>query len=135
MELLIRLYKNEPELEENEYLFKMRERDSMGFLAKPNKGDKLPPKKFRDWGHRYCDDKREPCQIFIVEQTLCKGWKVEDYRRGESADWVRVIHPDGYKLEIKTVDFFFDLLPNININRGKIKEPLIWKNGELKLKK
>lgn len=134
----MRKFNGETELADNEYLLKVDKRpvyygdsdkefEVVGFLAKLNKGNKLPPKPFIDWGGR------KNLEVNIVEQNLRKGWRVADYRRGTSADWIVVEHPDGYELEIKTWDFI-ELLNKVTVTKGLIKEALRWEEGELKLK-
>ena len=132
-----RPYTNETELADNEYVLKIDERydGTVGFLAKLNKGNKLPPKPFLDWGKKVSYPERVVTEldIWIVEQNLCKGWKIDKrYRRGESQDWIRVVHPDGYILEV-TTGHFIQLVPKLSIIKGKITQALRWDNGELKL--
>jgi hypothetical protein len=132
----MREFNNETELAENEYLLKIDARydGTVGFLTKLNKGNKLPPKPFLDWGTHvsYPDKIVTTLNTWIVEQNLCKGWKVEGYRRGESQDWIEVVHPDGYILEITTSQFL-ELVPKISIIKGKITQALRWDRGVLKL--
>jgi len=130
----MRKFLNETELAENEYVLKIDERynGKIGFLTKLNKGNKLPPKLFLDWGGTRWE--KVELETWIVEQNLCKGWQVaDDYRRGESQDWIVVIHPDGYKLEITTCNFM-ELLQGISVIKGKITQALRWDNGKLNLK-
>jgi hypothetical protein len=145
----MREFNNETELAENEYLLKIRiekewttysgvviPESKTGFLSKLRKADKLPPKSFMEWGKGYDHSikgyvDRIP-DTWIVEQNLCKGWRVDTYRRGTSADWIVVTHPDGYNLEVKTSDFM-ELLSKISIIKGKITQALRWDRGVLKL--
>jgi hypothetical protein len=145
----MRPFNNETELAENEYLLKIREDEGWsygnivvedsktGFLTKLNKGNLKPPKPFLDWGKIYMHSLNTYVdhipEIWIVEQNFCKGWRLGDYRRGTSADWIVVTHPDGYDLEVKT-NHFMNLVPYITITKGLIKESLKWNNGELILK-
>lgn len=146
----MRKYNGETELKENEYLLKIRnepewttwsgaivEASQTGFLTKLRKADKKLPKKFEEWGHRYNYESKSHEDVtpdtWIVEQNLQKGWKIDAYRRGTSADWTVVLHPEGYTLEIKTQNFM-DLVSKVTITKGLVKEALRWVNGELKLK-
>jgi hypothetical protein len=131
----MRVFNNETELLDNEYLLKLS--GGKGFLTKLNKTNNLPPKNFLTWGvkrkHIAGDYVVvEDPTIEIVEQNLCKGWKIGDYRRGESADWTVVIHPQGYSLEIKTKDFM-ELIPKVDIQKGIIAQALRWDREILKL--
>lgn len=146
----MRKFNGETELKENEYLLKIRNEaewttwegkvipaHQTGFLTKLTKADKRLPKKFEEWGVRYNQELKAKedtiPDTWIVEQNFQKGWKVDTYRRGTSADWTVVLHPEGYSLEIKTQNFM-DLVGKITITKGLIKEALKWDNGELVLK-
>lgn len=116
------------ELGENQYLLKIRPHDKFGFLSKINKTGKIP-KLFSEWGNnRYNKDQDLP--IYIYEETFNSGWKIVDFRGGESRDWAVMIHPQGFKLEIYAENFLEIILQN-NLIKGEIIGEFKWEANKL----
>ncbi|WNN12386.1 hypothetical protein MA9V2_137 [Chryseobacterium phage MA9V-2] len=150
----IRKYEDGMTLGEHEYLLKVNNTfieypefcAKSGFLTKLNAGNKKPPKKFLDWGNEYTHRKnpnnnysyiREHLyspEIFVVDQSeFRRGWALLGYRSGESQDWVKILHPDGYILEVHAKHFYDDILPRVTIDLCKIMAEMRWVDGKLEL--
>ncbi|WIC41344.1 hypothetical protein MA9V1_080 [Chryseobacterium phage MA9V-1] len=116
-----------------------------GFLTKLNAGNKKPPKKFLDWGHvydytindygySYSRKHLYSPEIFVVDQSkFRRGWALLGFRSGESQDWVKILHPDGYVLEVHAKHFYEDILPRVTIDLCTIMAEMRWADGKLEL--
>jgi len=118
-------------LEDNEWLIKVEpdytQEDNnegfyaAGFLAKYNK-DGTVPQNFKNWRG---EDKG------IHKEDFNKGWKLFSIRAGKSQDWVVLIHPLGFTLEVRAYDFLEDVLPKITIVKGEILEACRWEGKKI----
>jgi hypothetical protein len=120
-------------LAEDEYVLKVRParnntENPTGFMAKLTQKGELQ-KSFKDWNGGCWGDK-EQLPIFVVKETFKTGWKLESWRFGMSQNWARVIHPDGYTLEIYLTDFL-DIVLNNTITNGKIDGMFKWRSSKL----
>lgn len=127
--------KNLPEytggtLAEDEFLLKVR--GDTGFMTKLNQDGSIPVA-FKKW----TDD---PAVIF--KEIPREGWKIVSVRAGKSQTWGRVVHPEGFILEIyaystytrnrKDVGYtMMDLINNFTVMKGEIIGKLSWKDNLL----
>ena len=115
------------ELKDDEYLLKIYDRSSsaasyiLGFMTKLNK-DGTVPKAFERWQPNYRDTVKD---TFIMTETFKPGWKVHSYRTGKSQDWVKLVHPDGFIIEVYMEDFF-EILADTSIIDSEIMGSFKW---------
>lgn len=121
-------------LNENQWLLKVRNNDNVGFLTKLTQKNELP-KAFAEWSvidivkdEGLISWNRQKIEdIFIVDEDFSDGWTIsiskDSYRIGKSQQWVKLIHPLGFILEITMDNFFTDVLSYINLGKltGKYK--------------
>ena len=129
MEKVIEELLHEYELEEAQYFLKMQPRtkrvpgtwDSIvdktkpnyGYLTKCNKDGSLP-KLFKEWGYKL--------DTFLFKEEYRNGWKINGSRRagrGDGVSWIELLHPEGFTVEIRGLDFV-DLLKTIKTDNGLI---------------
>lgn len=118
-------------LEQDEYVLKLRGARSnnefpTGFMSKLTKKNELM-KSFEDWGKSYHESDPE---IFVYKETFKTGWRLESWRFGESRNWARMIHPDGFALEIH-LENFLTLVHNYTITNGVIDGIFKWEDKKL----
>lgn len=142
------LYEEGYELKEDEYLFKIRyqhENVDTGFLTKFNQNGSIPIA-FKDWGvsvywdtgdslpsqHNRVETKMP--KIYVFKEEFRSGWKLNSWRFGKSRNWVSLIHPEGFTLEIHLSKFLNIVKDNIIIN-GEIQGKFKWIYSDLIRKK
>ena len=124
-----RIYEDGYSLNENEYLLKIRKGSSYsykvndilivphtGFLTKLTKKGLLP-KSFDSWNQFYRSNEKLP--IYIVEEDFKSGWQILNFRIGESQQWVVLLHPDNYTIEIYLSNYL-EISKNITIINGEL---------------
>ena len=114
-------------LKENEYLLKVCEDRSLGFMTKLNQ-DGSVPKAFLNWSPNYRNVSVK--ETFIFEETFREGWKVVTYRSGKSQDWVKVKHPLGFDVEIYMKNFF-SIMGSTTIENKEIIGKFKWNKNQL----
>lgn len=127
-----RIYEPGYILEEDEFLLKIREYPSshypnVGFLSKFTQKGEIP-KSFENWGTSYHQQIKLP--TYVVKEIFKHGWRVYNYRSGKSQDWAKLIHPDGYTIEIYLSNFF-DIIKENDIKDGYIIGKFKWDNHKL----
>jgi hypothetical protein len=120
-------------LGEDEYVLKIRPARNdheypTGFIAKLTKKNELM-KSFDEW-NGWGWGNPEPLPVFVYKETFKTGWKLESWRFGESRNWARMIHPDGFALEIYLDDFLKIILTH-TITNGVIDGIFKWENKTL----
>ena len=147
-------YEEGYKLAENEWLLKIRPTDETvnilyrkpptGFYAKLAKDGTLQ-KSFDDWGDDFEYDysqsdlyhlnatrkvfKKLP--IYVVEEKFRSGWKLHEWRFGQSQNWASLIHPDGYTLEVYLKDFL-EIIKKHTLVNGELKYDLFkWDKHKL----
>lgn len=129
-----RLYKVGELLAEDEFLLKTvttsygKYKFFKGFLTKLTQKNEVP-KSLLNW-HTKDPITHNPVEIFIVKETFKSGWKINDYRPGQSQNWAELIHPDGYTIEIY-LDDFFKIIKENNVLGGEIIGKFKWNNHKL----
>jgi len=141
----MKLYEEGYKLAENEWLLKIRPGDelmdgtfepSTGFYAKLNKDGSLQ-KSFLEWGESYKWDYSgctlvsgsprkkllTSLPIYVVEEKFRSGWKLYEWRFGQSQNWASLIHPDGYTLEVY-LSKFLAIIKNHTLVNGELKYDL-----------
>lgn len=129
------LYKLRPyepgyKLKENEYVLKVRNESGetpTGFLAKMNKDGSLQ-KSFVDWGTYYGSGPVLP--IYVFEEKPRNGWKLHQWRFGQSQNWATLIHPEGFTVEIYLTDFL-EIVKTHEMRYGEIVGSFAWDNKRL----
>lgn len=117
-------------LEEDEYLLKIREKDKVGFLTKLTQKGEIP-KAFADWEfHTYYGQSTEPFPVYIFKEEFREGWKLDKWRFGMSQNWARVIHPEGFSVEIYLSDFL-DIVKTSTVVNGEILGKFKWRENKL----
>ena len=138
----LKLYEIGTPLGDEEYLLKIRPKEdwktkapltSTGFLTKLTKKKEIP-KSFLDWGETFCyNEPNEPkisLPIFVYTETFKYGWKLKDWRYGQSQNWARVIHPDNFIVEIY-LSTFLHIVNDNTIIKGVIQGEFKWENNTL----
>jgi hypothetical protein len=128
------LYEPGYKLKENEYLLKIRKDEEdeddyvpAGFLAKLNKDGSLQ-KSFVEWGGSYMRPSELP--IYVFEEKFRNGWKLHDWRFGQSQNWATLVHPEGFTVEIYLKQFL-DIVKTHEIVRGEIVGSFMWEKNKL----
>ena len=119
-------------LEEDEYLLKIRlsnvgQITDTGFLSKFTQKGQFP-KAFDEWGTNYYQ--REKLPTYIFKETFKSGWKLLSWRFGQSQNWARVIHPEGFTLEIY-LQQFLEIMQNNTVINGEIQGEFKWQDNKL----
>jgi len=125
-------------LEKDEYLLKIRKSDATdgrgsyskidtGFFSKFTQKGQLP-KAFDEWGTNYYNREKFPAYIF--KETFRSGWKLLSWRFGQSQNWARVIHPEGFTLEIY-LQQFLEIMQNNTVIDGEIIGEFKWQDNKL----
>lgn len=120
------------ELGENQYLLKIDTDRKVGFLSKLNKTGTIP-KPFKDWGNpsNYYNYKPEnDLPIYLYEETFRSGWRIENFRFGESQNWAILMHPEGFMVEVYMREFRDVILENSTFN-GEIIGEFKWEANKL----
>jgi hypothetical protein len=113
-------YQEGCKLKENDFLLKIRS-DNTGFLTKFNK-DETISHSFLNWS------KDRP--IYVFEETYKSGWKLKNWRFGQSQNWATLIHPEGFTVEIYLKQFLEIVLDN-RIENGEIIGEFKWNKNKL----
>jgi hypothetical protein len=124
------LYKIGDKLEEDQFLLKTSTNyfgTNIGYMTKFNK-DKSIPKSFIEW-HTYGSGSTA-IQTFIFDEYFRPGWKVVSERQGASQNWIVVMHPEGFTLEIYQHSFF-ELMKTITIVNGVLQGEFKWNANKL----
>jgi len=124
-------------LKENEYLLKIRPEEKgsktppSGFLAKYTQKGEVP-KSFDEWGVNYYwnGPVPDPLPINLHIEDFKPGWKLFGYRFGKSQNWVEMIHPDGFILEIYMTNFL-DIVEENVVDHGVIEGEFKWERNKL----
>jgi hypothetical protein len=117
-------------LADSQFLLKVR--GDVGFMTKLNKDGSVPVA-FKAWTN---DDP------IVFTEIPREGWKIVGIRSGKSQTWARVLHPEGFILEIyaysnapyrkdKKEGSMMGILENCTIEKGEIKEKLTWRDNML----
>tara|TARA_R110000851_G_scaffold47424_2_gene115176 strand:- start:19314 stop:19730 length:417 start_codon:yes stop_codon:yes gene_type:complete len=126
-------------LKENEYMLKKytqisrhsydkdRVYPTIGFLAKYNKDGSIPVS-FGTWNNDY--KTREPLEVYVHTEKPKRGWKLEGYRFGKSQNWARMMHPDGFILEIYLTDLL-DVIKADTVVNGELEDSYMWEKNKL----
>ena len=121
------------ELKDDEYMLKVRKNDKVGFLVKYNKDGSIP-KAFRQWTDRYDYSKREcvecDLQITVHTEVFKSGWKIESWRFGKSQNWAKVIHPNGFKIEVY-LSQLLEVIKNGDVVKGELQGEYKWEDHKL----
>jgi hypothetical protein len=115
-------------LKEDEYLFIQTKHlrlpnMNIGFFTKyTQKGD--VPKNFLSWKnlHKECSD------FYVIKEVYREGWKIIAVREGESRNWVLVMHPLNFILEIY-LNNFIELCKSGNIEKGELIGMYKWEKN------
>lgn len=121
-------------LAEDELLLKVRP-DGIGFLTKLTQKNKLPVA-FEQWDARHL--RRDGNDfgfvphppIYLVKETFRSGWKVCSWRFGQSQNWAKVQHPDGYQVEIY-LSQLLDVMLETTVVEGELVGEYKWEDHEL----
>jgi hypothetical protein len=126
------------ELKENEYMLKLAppkyngylggDDPSVGFITKYNKDGSVPVS-FTKWNSDY--HTKEELDIFIHTEDYRRGWKIHDWRFGMSQNWTKLIHPDGFILEVRMERKFLKIIKTHTIKNGEIDGSFKWEDREL----
>lgn len=125
-------------LEEGQYLLKTRpsyynKNEEVGFLTKFNK-DGTIPKSFIRWGTHHTINgiynQGENMPIFIVDEYFRPGWKIIEWRNGASQCWAKVLHPDGYILEIY-LNNLFEIIADTTVVKNVLQGEYKWESNKL----
>lgn len=128
-------YKEGYELKDDEYLLKVHTHKfesggiPTGFLTKFNKDGSMPVA-FKNWPGYYQKLGDTELPVTIHSETFKEGWKVFSWRFGQSQNWARMIHPNGFTLEIYLTNFLDLMLSNVIMN-GKIQGKFKWEANKL----
>ena len=122
-------------LEEDEYLLKIKDYEigcqiSSGFFTKLTQKNELP-KAFDNWKfdiNRPLSSTKLP--VYVFKETFRKGWKLFNWRFGESQNWASLIHPEGFTIEIKLQNFL-NIVKNDTIIGGELQSEYKWIYGDL----
>lgn len=129
----MREYTEGYKLLDNEYLRKIRtESDGHrnGFLTKLTQKGAVPVG-FTDWcGYDNKLHTSVVLPIFIVEETFKSGWYLLNWRFGMSQNWAKLVHPDGYAIEIY-LQQFLEIVKNNTIKNGEIIGEFKWEDKKL----
>jgi hypothetical protein len=134
----MRLYTEEYQLQENEYLLKVRPCDpryptpKTGFLTKLTQKGALP-KAFIDWGTSwdFYKNRMTPMPpIQIHTETLRQGWKLSSWRFGKSQNWASIITPEGWTIEVY-LSHFLDIIQEHTVINGEIQGKFMWRDNKL----
>lgn len=100
-----------------------------GFLTKLTKKGELP-KSFLDWGGTRYGESGRDLPIYVFQEEYRTGWKLLSWRFGQSQNWARVRHPEGFVVEIYLSNFL-EVVQNSSIDQGVICEPYKWVDNKL----
>lgn len=117
-------------LNENEFFLKIRHiegQEPVGFLTKYNKNGTIPIQ-FSEWKSSQYGGEELP--IIIHNETYQPGWKLTSWRYGKSQNWARVLHPNGFIIEIY-LDNFLEIIEKNIIANGYICGRFKWTNHTL----
>jgi hypothetical protein len=129
------------ELLENQWLLKLRDDSEWngktwvpnafktGFLSKLTKKGELP-KSFLDWGGTRYGESGRDLPIYVFHEDYRTGWKLISWRFGQSQNWARARHPEGFVVEIY-LNNFLDVVKSSTIDEGVILEPYMWSDNRL----
>lgn len=127
-----RKYNPGDKLADDEYLLKIRLVESGiipdGFMSKLKQDGNIPVA-FDNWGKGHFTYKDEP-PTYVIKEIFKSGWKVYGHRFGVSQNWAKVIHPDGFILEIYLTDLL-DLIKTENIINTEIMGQFKWEKNKL----
>ena len=136
----MRLYEPGYKLQENEFLLKIRpagqrypNEPETGFLTKLTQKGALP-KAFESWGKAYDYEKKEYLpmpEIQIHTEVLRSGWKLEDWRFGESQNWASVLSPEGWTIEVYLTSIL-DIIKTHTVINGEIIGEFRWEHNALR---
>lgn len=123
-------------LEENQWMLKLSEADKckrgavLGFLTKKTQKGTMP-KAFDEWCNNpwYVQKYGKP-KIYLHEETFREGWKVDSARIGKSQNWMVIITPENFRIEIYLRNFE-DLLQKCTIKNGEIEGEFMWRDNKL----
>lgn len=132
------------ELLEDQWLLKLREDEDRrwdgkryvsdgiyktGFLSKLTKKGDLP-KPFLDWGGKRYGESGRDLPVYVFQETYRTGWKLISWRFGQSQNWARVRHPEGFVVEIY-LDNFLDVVKESTLDQGVILGEYKWVDNKL----
>lgn len=133
------------DLREDEWLLKIREttnslwngkkwvthpeKKKTGFLTKLTKKGELP-KAFHEWGGVSYGERGYDVPIYVFRETFREGWSLVTWRYGKSQNWAKVLHPEGFELEIY-LDSFLNVIKETSIVNGKIVGKYKWEDNLL----
>jgi hypothetical protein len=130
------LYQEGDTLQEGQYFLKIIPKEhnwtkmDKGFLTKLTK-TKTFPLKFVDWKYYdYTLQKAIDPDIYIFDEYYREGWKLIDHREGASQNWITILHPEGFTVEIYLNDFL-DLCKSEVLINGIIQGKFKWQDHKL----
>ena len=90
------------------------------------------PVAFDDWndGYRYSSTPYEKLPIYVFKEVPRSGWKLVNWRFGQSQNWASVSHPEGFTIEIYLQQFLEIIEKNV-ITNGVIAGEFYWKDNRL----
>lgn len=125
-------------LKDNEFLLKIRlntgyrgqpESVSTGYITKFNKDGSMPVD-FKNWDANRWSPEKPEIPIYIHEEEFKNGWKLHSWRFGKSQNWARLIHPDGFTLEIY-LNQFLEIIANDTLVNGELQGRYKWSDHKL----
>ncbi len=128
----MRLYEVGYKLQKNEFLLKVKEDHKgnlVGFLTKLTKQNEIP-KAFLEWENKYSFQNNPELPIQIHTEVLRKGWKLKNWRFGQSQNWAILIAPEGWTIEIYLTQFL-EIVQTNTIIDGEIQGEFRWESHEL----
>lgn len=142
--MILREYKAGETLAENEFLLKLRD-DSFrpwnvekekydepvhfktGFLTKLTKKRELP-KAFESWGATTYGGPKPT--MYVWREDYRRGWKLKSWRIGQSQEWAKVQHPDGFQVEIYLSNFL-EIALDATMEHGVLVGEYRWEDNKL----
>lgn len=127
----LKRFDNNTPLEEDEYLLKIRSGYAgdinTGYMTKLTKKKEIPLNflKWGDWG-----DRKANYPIYVIKEEFRSGWKINDFRQGQSVIWGELIHPFGFTLEVYLEDLIHVIKTHTIVN-GEIIGEFKWHDKSL----
>ena len=124
------LYTENYVLKDDEYLLKINATDNInygdiGFLTKLNKNGTIPVN-FQEWP-RYAEPS---LPTYIFKEEYRSGWKIDSWRFGMSQNWAKMVHPEGFVVEIY-LHTLLDIIKTHTIVSGIIDGEFRWEKNQL----
>ena len=128
----LRLYSGTA-LVSNQYLLKLRRNRKgevlTGFLTKLTQKGAIP-KAFIEWGNHWQPKDAPEMPIYLFAEDFRAGWKILDWRFGQSQNWATMVHPCGFTVEIY-LQQLLELMKTITVVNGVLQGEFMWKDHTL----